>query len=100
MTLNNLPKSSTRQLGVVVRKLTFQPACSRFANRQTLPWYQASQREARPKVTTNAKHRGLHLCVRPTGYGSGDRHNSQEAGNSSFFPPGTSVAPEIRASGL
>ena len=44
-------------------------------------------------AATNAKYRGLNLCARPTGSGSGERHCSWEAGNSSFLHPGTSTAP-------
>ena len=34
----------------------------------------------------------ISVCL-ATGSGSGDRHNSWEAGNSSFHPPGTSTTP-------
>ena len=38
------------------------------------------------------KHRGLYLYAQPTGYGTGDRHSGQKAGNSSFLPPSTNTA--------
>ena len=37
-----------------------------LTNHLPLTWHQSSQREVLPTAVTNAKHRGLHLCVWPT----------------------------------